>query len=140
MYDIHITELLLSPANEAAGRYCFYMNLSVYKGEGSTPKGSSSRGVCFQGCLHLRGSASRGIFFSGSLHPGVCGKPPREPEKRAVRILVECFLVCCRYFITLYQGSLMITLSITYSQFNTNSRNKLAIGDNYGVNFLYYFQ
>ena len=34
----------------------------------------------------------------------------------------------------------MITMSITYSLFNTNSHNKLVIGDNYGVTFLYYFQ
>ena len=34
----------------------------------------------------------------------------------------------------------MITMSITYSLFNTNSRNKLVISDNYGVTFLYYFQ
>ena len=112
-------------------------------GRGSASKGVCLTEVCIQGCLPLGfclwGVCIQGIYLQGSLHSGMLGRPPK-PETRAVRILLECFLVCCRYLYTLHQGCLMITLSITYSLFNTNSRNKIAISDNYGVNFLYYFQ
>ena len=50
---------------------------------GSPFRGSASRGVCLQGG-HIQGEC---------LPHGVWADPPPELEKRAGRILLECFLV-----------------------------------------------
>ena len=63
-------------------------------------------GVCLEAggvCLQGEGSAYRGVYLQRGLPIGGSayrcrrfGRPP-EPEKRAVRILLECFLVLCRF-------------------------------------------
>ena len=65
------------------------------QGEGVCIQGE---GVCIQGegpASRGRGSASRGVCLRGDgcLHPGGWANPLPEPQKRVVRILLECFIV-----------------------------------------------
>ena len=97
---------LLPPANEVWGKV-FYTCLSFCsQGQVWLPSmhhrshdQNLGGGVCIQGCLHLGGGgfASREVCIQGEL-----GRPPPpQLEKRAVRILLECFLVLnCKYVIS----------------------------------------
>ena len=67
---------LLPPANEVAGRQCFYTCLSVHR-EGVAP-------------FHIP-HPPRDHAPPETIPPS--GTTPQEPQKRVVRILLECFLV-----------------------------------------------
>ena len=107
---------LLPPANEVWGKVMF-LHLSICLGEGGVSVGvciqgeSASRGVCIQRrglhpgevCLQGGSGSGRSLHPVGSASEGGLPTPhPRgggesattpELEKRAVRILLECFLV-----------------------------------------------
>ena len=52
---------------------------------------SSSRGICLEGGLY--GGSASGHPGDLPMGQGGLGSLPREPEKQAVCILLECFLV-----------------------------------------------
>ena len=101
---------LLPPANQVWDKKMFSQACvipSVQGGGYVCMRGGCFRGrVCLQGGLHPGDSASRwvclqgGLHLSGGLHPGgrMGRTSPRQlwcmVNKRAVRILLECILVC----------------------------------------------
>ena len=82
------TAWFLPPANEVWGKVKFYTCLSFCSHGGQHPGKSTFKGVYLQGCLPPGVVCLWGVCIHGGLD-----RPPNEPEKRAVRILLECFLV-----------------------------------------------
>ena len=87
-----VCNLFLPPANEVWGKVMFLHVSVILSPEGG---GLHPEGVCIQGRLPTGGfasvgSASReGVYIWGEW----ADPPPPELEKRAVHILLECFLV-----------------------------------------------
>ena len=86
---------------------CVIPSVPKGKGVGFPTCITGHKGGLYPGGLHLGGSASKGVCILGSLHSGRfasrvdLGRPPlplrmlRDTvNERAVRILLECILVC----------------------------------------------
>ena len=104
-------DCLLPPEKEVWGKVIFSeASVILFTGGGGLPTGGSSLGGgCIQGRdLHLGGGVclwrvyiqgirglhlGEGVCLQGVHIQGGLGNPRPESEKRAVRILLECFLV-----------------------------------------------
>ena len=94
--------ILLAPANKVWGKVMF---LHVYTCLSFLFRGGSLYDVtsCMAAWSHVPSRRSLSLVPCGVCLPGVClygvwlqgklGRRPPEPEKRAVRILLKCFLV-----------------------------------------------
>ena len=83
-----VKNLLLPPANEVVGRYCFYSCLSVHGGRGGGGVGSASLVTCRGwGGAFQRASLVIGWSASEDLHPGAIlhlGDGGLHPERVGV--------------------------------------------------------